>query len=108
MTPADKTWTGGAHIGGIFGLHAFWPFAKLSASKEAIVIDIRFEQTYIFEADKVISIEPYGIIPFIRTGIRIHHKVQMYPQKVIFWVIGSTAEPLLDQLRDLDYYCVNK
>jgi len=105
MESSYKSWIGGAQIGGIFGLNATWPFAKLTASEESIIVDIKFMRTYILDSTKVVSIEPCGIIPFFATGIRIKHNVPVYPKKIIFWTVAASAGPLLDDLRSLGYHC---
>jgi hypothetical protein len=105
MEEASQTWTGGAHIGGVFGLGASWPFAKLTASDESLIIDIRFARTYVFDFAKVVSVEPYLFFPFFTSAICIKHTVPIYPDKIVFWVLGNGADLLLDELRSLGYHC---
>ncbi len=89
------TLTGGARIG---MLNATWPFAKLSVSKDKLVLNASMIGSYIFKPDDIISIEPYTQIPFLGQGIKINHKVSQYKSKVIFWTMNNPKE-LIRQIK---------
>jgi len=74
--------TGGARIG---MANATWPFATLKANKDRLELNATIIGTLVFKPNDIISIEPYGLIPFIGRGIRINHRVDKYKSKVIFW-----------------------
>ena len=84
---------GGARIGWV---NYSWPLASLSvdASDLTIVTTLfgLFEMgRHSFRPDQVIRIEKYGWIPMIGEGIRIHHTVANYPEKVVFWCSPTTV-----------------
>lgn len=85
--------TGGARIGLI---NYSWPLAKLTATADLLTVTTSMlglfrSGTYSFTRDQVISIERYGWIPVIGVGIRIHHCVADYPEKVVFWCKPETV-----------------
>ena len=84
---------GGARIGGV---NYSWPLASLSADSSSLTIVTTmfglFEMgSYRFIPDQVTRIERFGSIPLIGEGIRIHHTVTDYPEKVVFWCRPSTV-----------------
>jgi hypothetical protein len=85
--------TGGAHIG---SMHASWPFASLRSSSRELVV--KCLGTYRFTPEQVWKIEPYGFLPIIASGVRIHHNRTDYPQRVIFFHFG-TAQGLCDEIQ---------
>lgn len=68
--------------------NATWPLAKLSAGKEWITLKVAFGDEYTLHASQVVAVKKYTLIPFIGWGIRIHHTVGKYPEKMIFWSLG--------------------
>lgn len=80
---------GGARIG---SANATWPFATLSVNEQVLSVNASIIGNLSFRARDIISIEPYTIIPFLGQGIRIHHSVQEYKDKVIFWTFKSPQE----------------
>lgn len=74
--------TGGARIG---WANATWPFATLKVNKNKLELNATILGNLVFKPTDVISIEPYGLIPFFWQGIKINHKVSSYNSKVIFW-----------------------
>jgi hypothetical protein len=96
MPTFDQTWRGGARID---SANATWPFAKLSVSREQLVLQVFILGTYVFKQDDVLRIEPYGIIPIAGKGVRIHHRVAHYPKKIVFWYLCVNPQPIVDSLR---------
>ncbi len=97
--------TGGARIGWV---NHSWPLASLSADASGLTITTTMfglfgTGRYHFTTDQVTRIERYGIIPFIGEGIRVHHTVPDYPEKIVFWCrpdsvlagIASTGFPIV-------------
>jgi hypothetical protein len=80
------TTTGGARVG---WTNATWPFAQLSATADRLTISIRLLGTYSFTPDQVSAVERYTMIPVLGWGIQIRHCRVDYPQRVIFWCLGS-------------------
>ena len=80
-------------------MNATWPFAKLRASKEGVVLKVTFFGEYDFHTSQIIAVKKYTMIPFIGWGIRIHHTVGKFPQKMIFWYLGFPST-VMDFLRD--------
>ena len=68
-------------------VNASWPFAKLTSSSDLLAITSlgRYE----FTPEQVVSIEPYGSIPLLFSGIRVRHNRIDYPENVIFWCAGN-------------------
>lgn len=78
--------TGGARIG---WTNATWPLAQLSATPDQISISIGLLGRYDFAPDQVLAITRYVMIPVLGWGIQVHHCRVDYPQRVIFWCLGS-------------------
>lgn len=78
--------TGGARIGWV---NATWPFATLTARRDALVLNATLIGRYSFAPTQVISIERYTSIPLLGSGIRINHNIPTYPKKIVFWCLGS-------------------
>jgi hypothetical protein len=83
--------TGGAQIGWV---NASWPFAQLSAAPDDLTIRSRLLGNYAFTPEQVLAIERYMLIPVFAWGVRIRHCVAEYPQRIIFWCIGSPDKAL--------------
>jgi hypothetical protein len=77
---------GGAHIGKI---NASWPFASLSAGPDGLTLRVLFFGAYAFRPEEVVKVERYTILPIVGWGVRIHHLKADYPEKMIFWCLGS-------------------
>lgn len=92
MAVAEFSIRGGARIGWV---NASWPFATLTLSRGRLTLSSlgRYE----FEPAQVVSIERYGSIPFLASGLRINHNRADYPEKVIFWCMGS-RDRILEQI----------
>jgi len=88
---------GGSRIGWV---NATWPFAQLSA--DARQLRLWSFGTYEFAPEQVVSIEPYGLIPFFASGLRINHNRADYPEKIVFWCLGS-RDSVLAQIRDAGF-----
>lgn len=79
--------------------NATWPFATLAVNREKIEINVPVarivgESRYLFPAVSVLSVERYSSIPFVGWGIRIHHTINRYPSKVVFWTFRSPTDVL--------------
>lgn len=92
MAVEEFSMRGGARIGWV---NASWPFATLTISRGRLTLSSlgRYE----FDPTQVISIERYGSIPFLASGLRINHNRADYPEKMIFWCMGS-RDKLLAQI----------
>jgi len=78
--------TGGARIG---MANATWPFAKLTVTKDKLVLNASLIGNLVFQPKDIISIEAYTIIPFFGQGIKIIHRIAKYKSKVIFWTFDD-------------------
>jgi len=50
--------------------------------------------TYEFNSSQVVSVNSYGSLPILSSGIRINHNRPDYPEKIIFWCIGNRSNVL--------------
>ena len=91
--------TGGARIGWV---NATWPFAKLSVSTNQLSVSGMLLGRYSFTPDQVAALEPYGWIPVLSSGVRIVHTVPSYPDKIVFWNMGSPKR-LIDRITALGF-----
>lgn len=89
MNAGDISVAGGAQVG---WLHASWPFARLTVS--ATHLKIAMMGTYDFTTDQVVSLERFGSIPVLASGIRINHNRQDCPPKIIFYTLGNPMKLL--------------
>ena len=87
----ETSFRGGARIGWV---NASWPFAKLIISADRIALVTL--GSYEFSPSQVVSVEPYGSIPFLSSGIRINHNRADYPEKIIFWCMGNRSRVLAE------------
>ena len=76
---------GGARIG---MFNATFPFATLNVKKDKLVLRILLRK-FTFHPSDIVSIEPYTLIPLFGQGIRIHHNVSKYNEKIIFWTFKN-------------------
>jgi len=88
--------TGGANIG---FAKATWPFAKLLVNKNELQLNASIIGNLYFRPSDVISIEPFTL--FSGTGIKIHHRVGEYNEKVIFLTSGS--RDLIKRINDTGF-----
>lgn len=93
----EVSFTGGARIGWV---NASWPLATLTARAQELKLSTL--GTYTFTDQEVVSFERYGSIPFLASGIRINHNRVDYPEKVVFWCMGS-REGVLDEIRGVGF-----
>lgn len=84
--PQPFTSTGGARIG---WTNATWPLAQLSATPDALTISVRLLGSYTFAPSQVAAVERYATIPVLSWGVQIRHCRVDYPQRFIFWCLGS-------------------
>src|SRR6266702_2967142 len=90
------TKTGGARFGWV---NATWPLAQLSATHDKLTVTARLLGTYTFSPEQVSAVERYVMVPVLAWGVRVRHCVPEYPQRIIFWCIGS-PETVLGGIRD--------
>ena len=83
--------TGGLRWGASFwgGMNATWPFAKLQATSDGIVIVLNvigmMKEKFEFSRDELKSIrKKRGIFPF-NTGVVFEHAEPSYPPFILFW-----------------------
>ncbi len=81
---SELSFVGGISIGWV---HASWPLAKLTVFPSLLVLSGigRYE----FSPSQVVSIEPYGSMPFVNWGIRINHNRTDVPKNIVFRCLGS-------------------
>lgn len=87
----ERSYRGGARIGWV---NASWPFAKLVVSPDRLTLVSL--GTYEFSPSQVVSMEPYGFMPLLASGIRINHNRSDYPEKIIFWCMGNRARVIAE------------
>jgi len=78
--------TGGARIG---WFNATFPFARLNTAVDHLTLKVLLAGTYTFAPNQVVSLERYGLVPYIGWGVRINHTVSKYPVKIVFWCAGN-------------------
>ncbi len=100
MEASEKKWRGGARID---LMNATWPFARLTVTQKELVLRVSFLGTYVFKPEDVELVEAYGVIPFVGKGVRIHHKVTGYPQKIIFWCLCFNPKEIENSIRTSGY-----
>jgi len=88
---SETSFRGGARIGWV---NASWPFARLTVSADRLALSSL--DTYEFSPSQVVSVEPYGSIPLVASGIRINHNRADYPEKIIFWCMGNRDRVLTE------------
>lgn len=86
----QKSFRGGASLG---GMSASWPFARLAASEECLLLSVGWDSVA-FAPEEVVALEPYASIPLIAGGIRIVHNRQDCSKRVAFFCFGSGARLL--------------
>ena len=99
MTPEKISWRGGAWIG---LWQVSWPFATLSVSANHLVLRAWPYRIKLFTLSARIS--GIRIIPFIATGVRIHHERWDVPQFVIFWAPVWHSNSLLEVFKSHGYH----
>ena len=93
------TKTGGARIGWV---NASWPLAQLSATHDKLTVTAWLLGRYTFSPEQVSTLERYVMIPVLAWGIRVRHCVPEYPQRIIFWSLGS-PDVVLGGIRDTGF-----
>lgn len=93
MPATSYSTRGGARIGWV---NYTWPLASLSVGASGLTITTTFfglfeTGRYFFRPDQVARIERFGWLPIISEGIRVHHTVTDYPEKVVFWCRPSAV-----------------
>jgi hypothetical protein len=91
--------TGGARAGWI---NSSWPFANLNVTSSKIILNATLLGKYEFRPEEVSAIESIGSLPLISRGIRIHHNIVDYPDKIIFLTMKN-PENLIDEIRKLGF-----
>jgi hypothetical protein len=98
---ARYTQTGGARLG---GFNASWPFARLSATQEALQLSC-MGRDYAFPRQSIRGLRRYRGI--FSVGLRIEHNVASFPAFVVFWTSvffwTSGFQRLKAQLESLGY-----
>jgi hypothetical protein len=96
--------TGGARIGII---NASFPFAHLMVTSQTLTLKVAWVGEYSFAPNQIISIEKYGVIPFLGWGIRIHHKISYFPPKIVFGCL-SNPKSLIRKIRKVGFLCLSR
>ena len=78
--------TGGARVGWV---GASWPFGRLIVTRKKIILKATLIGKYEFVPQEVVSVEEYGVIPFLGRGIQIIHNKNNYPRKIVFGCLGN-------------------
>lgn len=90
--------------GGMIGKSSSsWPFATLTVTKDRMELSVTLVGNYSFKKEDIISIEPYGFIPVIGQGIRIHHRVAEYKEKVIFWAYRNPRK-VINEIKQTGFW----
>lgn len=84
--------TGGAKIG---KFNATWPFATLKASREKLELSATIVGNLVFRPADIISFEEISIIPFLKQGVKINHRVEAYKSEVIFWTFSNPQKLII-------------
>lgn len=87
--------SGGTKIGWV---KASFPFGRLVVTHDTLTITAPFAKKLLFTPADVISIEPYGIIPVLGQGIRIHHHRKDIQSKVVFYAFRR-PDTIIEQIR---------
>jgi hypothetical protein len=77
--------TGGAQLGWI---NSSWPLARLSVTREKLILAVTLMGTYSFNPSDVAAVELYVLFPLLAWGVRVRHCKTDYPQRIIFWSLG--------------------
>ncbi len=86
---------GGGEIGGFYNS---WPFGSVTVSAGSLTVSALKRVT--FTLDEVIVVEPFGWIPLLWEGVRIHHRKNGYGD-VRFY--SPRRAPLLDAITDAGF-----
>jgi len=96
MTRDHLSSVGGARIGWV---NATWPFARLTARRDQLILNATVIGKYSFSPEQVVAVEKYtGMWP----GIRIHHSIATYPRKIVFWCCGR-PESLIRKIQETGF-----
>ncbi|UCE65168.1 MAG: hypothetical protein JSU85_09835 [Candidatus Zixiibacteriota bacterium] len=99
-TKRDRVFSlGGARVGGV---NATFPLASLTARKDKLDLSVAFIGNYTFTANQVVSVEKYVTIPLLGWGIRINHNVSTYPEKMVYWCLGSPGR-LINKIKETGF-----
>ena len=99
----QASFRGGARVGWV---NASWPLATLKAN--ASTLALASLGTYTFAPSDVVSLEPYGSIPFLSSGIKIQHNRRDYPKTMIFWCVGRSRERVLEEIAGTGFRAVGQ
>ena len=99
----EASFRGGARVGWV---SASWPLATLTANATSLALASL--GTYTFAPSDIVSLEPYGSIPFLSSGIQIQHNRKDYPKTVIFWCVGRSRERVLEEIADTGFRAVGQ
>ena len=101
----DKVcYLGGARVG---GMGASWPLARLTVTRDRLMLKIRLLGTFEFTPQDIVSIDPQRSIPLIGAAIRIRHKRTEYPEEITFGHFSCSGRPLCECLRSFGYVVSN-
>lgn len=96
---SNHKFRGGAWIG---QWQITWPFITLEVFQDQLILNNElFKKEYRFTHNQIEKIEIKKYIPFFATGIKIHHSIKDYDQRIFFWVFKLKS--LTSVLKEFDW-----
>ena len=93
----EISFRGGSRVGWV---NASFPLAKLTCSRERLTLSSL--GTCEFTPEQVVSFGTYGSIPLLANGLSIEHNRLDYPQRMVFWCMGS-RDRVREEIRQIGF-----